>query len=333
MIGMIGKALFTNLCFNGGCLFLAKCYLNKGVLLDKKAVLFVLLTGLCDTIGDVYHNGVSSFLTVLSGFFLAYCFFRGGKGKIRRLFSAVETMVFFYVNIIYYVMAMYTLYHSNDTDLSFLDRTDYCVDLCAVFLFVLLVYTYVSLYRKKITLELQVREKILLLAYCLFLLTLFCFLQIFLEESKATLPGYFSAICMCMLTLLEILAFFGLIKNKLTDYYKRGQEYQQEYMELELAHFREYKQAQEETKRVRHDMKNNLACISMLLEEGKEQEAKTYVSQLLGEVNAFSPRVVTGDEMLDAIVASKWNKMEKAHIAFSLEGVLDQGLHWKPIDV
>lgn len=104
-------------------------------------------------------------------------------------------------------------------------------------------------------------------------------------------------------------------------------------MEMELAHFREYKQAQDETRRVRHDMKNNLACISMLLEDGKNQEAKEYVAQLLGEVNAFSPKVVTGDEMLDAIVASKWSKMEEWHIAFSLDGVLDHGLNWKPIDI
>ena len=80
-------------------------------------------------------------------------------------------------------------------------------------------------------------------------------------------------------------------------------------------------------------MKNNLACISMMLEEGKNQEAKAYVSQLLGEVNAFSPKVVTGDEMLDAIVASKWSKMEERQISFSLDGVLDQGLNWKPIDI
>ena len=50
------------------------------------------------------------------------------------------------------------------------------------------------------------------------------------------------------------------------------------------------------------------------------------------EVNALSPKVVTGDEMLDSLVSSKLAKMEELGIKFRLDGVIDGGLDWKPMD-
>lgn len=276
--------------------------------------------------------GWDDFFVAGEMFLLACCFLRGGRGKLRRLFSAVESFIYFYLNIAFYVVAMYLIYHPNDSEMTFLNTSSWG-GVCSFLVLLLIGYTYIYLYRKKITVKLQIRDKITLIVYCLFILSFACMWGVIAEESNMNLPKSFSTLVMFLFTILELFAFIGLIKKKQTDYYKKGQEYQQEYMEMELAHFREYKQAQDETSRVRHDMKNNLACISMLLEEGKNQEAKAYVSQLLGEVNAFSPKVVTGDEMLDAIVASKWSKMEERQISFSLDGVLDQGLNWKPIDI
>ena len=335
MIGTVIWTFMMSLCFYIGWIFFAKCYLNKSILLDKKNVLLLLVASLLDVVGQVSHVELANFLACINVLLLGYCFFRGGTGKIKRLLSSVEVFLF-YVSIVFYMITMYMIYHPEDTELTFLDTvldtSKWQYAYCVLILF-FIVYTYVNLYRKKITLELQIREKLLFVGNFLFLISFFCLWSMLTEDGKVKLPDSFSVLCMCMLTVLEFLAFVGLVKGKLTDYYKKGQEYQQEYMEMELAHFREYKRAQDETKRVRHDMKNNLACISMLLENGKNQEAKDYVTQLLGEVNAFSPKVVTGDEMLDAIVASKWNKMEEKQITFSMEGVLDKGLNWKPIDI
>ena len=326
-------AIFCSLTFDIGLLFLAKCFLQNSVLMDRKNGVLLILTVLLDALGARFDAAWGEIFSIASILLLGYCFLRGGSGKLRRLFSVVETIVFFYFNIAFYVMAMYSIYNPKDIEMTYLDTSDVWIYECGFVILLLVGYTYVKLYRKKIMLELQIRDKIWLVAYCLFMMSFCCIWYMLIEDSKMKLPKSFSFLIMFLLTILEVLSFLGLVKKKLTDYYKKGQEYQQEYMEMELAHFREYKQAQDETSRVRHDMKNNLACISMLLEEGKNQEAKAYVSQLLGEVNAFSPKVVTGDEMLDAIVSSKWSKMEERQISFSLDGVLDQGLNWKPIDI
>lgn len=62
-------------------------------------------------------------------------------------------------------------------------------------------------------------------------------------------------------------------------------------------------------------------------------EAKEQVEQLLGEVKDLSPKYVTGDQMLDCIMAMKATKMEEQGISFRHEGVADGGLGLKPMDV
>ena len=71
----------------------------------------------------------------------------------------------------------------------------------------------------------------------------------------------------------------------------------------------------------------------MMLEEGKTEEASEHLKQLLGNVRALSPSIITGDEMLDCIVAMKADKMKEKGIGFSMDGVADGGLNLKPMDV
>ena len=104
-------------------------------------------------------------------------------------------------------------------------------------------------------------------------------------------------------------------------------------MEAELAHFQQYKLAQEETARFRHDIKNNLLCATDMLRQGKAEEANAYLQDLLEGVETLSNRHVTGDEILDSILAFKAQKMEEQGIDFRLDGVVAGGLSWKPVDI
>ena len=124
-----------------------------------------------------------------------------------------------------------------------------------------------------------------------------------------------------------------ILKNRLGEYYKELNIYHEEILQTELAHFQQYKEAQDETRRFRHDIQNNLLCLNALMEENKLREADDYLKSLIHEVQALSPKVVTGDEMLDCIFAAKGNRMQQAGIQFQIDGVLDHGLQWKPIDI
>ena len=107
---------------------------------------------------------------------------------------------------------------------------------------------------------------------------------------------------------------------------------QEAYLAAELEYIGQYKKQQVETKAFRHDIKNNLAMTQMMLEKGNVEDAKAHIADMLGNVGSFSPKYVTGDEMLDIIVFMKADKMEEKNIRFTLDGVIDGGLNIKPMD-
>lgn len=69
-----------------------------------------------------------------------------------------------------------------------------------------------------------------------------------------------------------------------------------------------------------------------MLENENPDEAKAYLKDLLCDIRDLSPKVVTGDEMLDFIFSTKWNLMQQEQIRFQVDGVLDGGLNLKPMD-
>ena len=109
--------------------------------------------------------------------------------------------------------------------------------------------------------------------------------------------------------------------------------YQESYLESELLYIERYKKSQDRTRSFRHDMTNNLSVLLYLINEGKKEEAGVYLNEMLGQVQNMEMKYVTGDEMLDCIVAMKAEKMEKVNIRFSLEGKLESGLHRKPLEI
>jgi sensor histidine kinase regulating citrate/malate metabolism len=136
-----------------------------------------------------------------------------------------------------------------------------------------------------------------------------------------------------MLLVLGILAPVILVMNAADKSLREKNEYQETYLNAELEYIERYKNAQTETRAFRHDIINNLSLTSMMLDEGKVEDASQHLKELLGNVRALSPSIITGDEMLDCIVAMKADKMKELDIRFTTDGVVDGGLHMKPMDV
>ena len=136
-----------------------------------------------------------------------------------------------------------------------------------------------------------------------------------------------------MIPVLGIIAPIMLVMSMAEKNLREKNEYQETYLKAELEYIERYKRNQEETRAFRHDIINNLSLTNMMLEEGKAEEASEHLKQLLGNVRSLSPSIITGDEMLDCIVAMKADKMKEKGIDFTLDGVADGGLKLKPMDV
>ena len=108
---------------------------------------------------------------------------------------------------------------------------------------------------------------------------------------------------------------------------------QELYLQSELEHFRQYMHAQEETRRFRHDIRNNLLCMNEMLATGDNEKLGQYIKDMVEITDSLSFKYVTGDMLLDSILNSKAQYMEQEQIQFELDGVLAGGLTWKPMDI
>lgn len=87
-----------------------------------------------------------------------------------------------------------------------------------------------------------------------------------------------------------------------------------------LAFYESYKEAQIETRRLRHDMRNHFFCIQMLAKEGKYEELEKYLESFNEAVSEISMEFQTGNDIVDAILNVKHNIAKKKGIQIRLEG-------------
>lgn len=315
-------------------LLIGKCCFEESFVLDKKSIgLNIAVSVLHGLVVGLFGESsvVFSVVDILGTGILIWAILRGGKGILRRIVAFLQILFFMIVPIMIIsdILAM-----QFGISIAWSEKADNIVMvivgcLCSIEL----VYVYWVLYRKKICIRFQVAEKIGLFSVTLFVFVVYGFMLIADEEPFRDLQNSFSVLVLFILMVMYATFMIAMVKNKTSAYYQQMEKFQKEWMEHELAHFKEYKKSQEETRRFRHDVMNNLTCVSALLQDGKKEEAEDYLSDMLGEIRAFSPKVVTGDEMLDCIISVKWERMEEEGIVFEVDGVLDRGLNWEPIDI
>lgn len=197
-----------------------------------------------------------------------------------------------------------------------------------VFFGLLFFYMYYQIYKKGLFLHFQKREKFFAITYSLLCITLATLVEIYGKDGRIILSILGTTF---ILTAILIPIFFYYLQ--ISKHYQDLTRHQEAHIQAELAHFLQYKQTQEETRRFRHDIRNNLLCMNEMLKEGKTEETTAYLNDLLQTSSTLRAKYISGDEMLDCIVGMKAGIMEQKQIAFQLDGVLAGGLNWKPVDI
>ncbi len=315
-------------------LLIGKCCFEESLILDKKSVTVSIVMSLMYSLALLLFGEDSIYckcVDILSLLAMGWTILRGGKGYIRRIAAFLQ--VLFYsilpVFVISDILAM-----QFDTSMLWNEKMDDIVMIISACLYIIeAIYIYLTLYKKKIYIRFKVVENISLFSVTIFVWVVYGFILVAREDSFRDLQTGFLLLFILMLIMMYSTFMIAMVKNKTSAYYQQGQKFQEEWMRHELAYFKEYKKSQEETRRFRHDVTNNLTCLSALLQEGKQEEAKSCLGNMLGEIRAFSPKVITGDEMLDCIISVKWDLITENGIVFVVDGVLDRGLDWKLVDI
>lgn len=311
---------------------LLHCFFDEDFAWNKRKKIIILIISTMNTVflerafNDVVYSLIQYVIVVA---ILVY----GCKGKyFRKILLAF--FAYFMVTMIYSSIMFMGVYYfipeiNFESDIVKLDYRAYGIlALFMAFCYYRMTFLYI---RKDIHIKLGRKSYVFLIIYTVFIIFMYAMLMMLRDEPE--LEKSIQNILVIFLIVFCLMVPFYLIKGQVSNYFQHAKEYQEMFLQEQLKAFESYKAAEEETKRMRHDMKNNLTCVAMLLNEGKTNEAAAYVEDLLSEISALSPKVITGDEMLNCIISSKLEWMKRENIDFEIDGVLDKGLDWQPIDI
>ena len=267
------------------------------------------------------------------------------SNKEKRVVRAIESTICLYLYYMYVnTMIQYTYMYLRGGDFELLANTYsvlggrenliYMVVLvggAGIVSLIIFLILYFSYYKKKRYYNVRMRDRILFIVW----LVIFAIFPAIPVGGQTDIEKYqlLSYVFGVLLPILGGIAPILLVMNAAEKSLKEKNEYQETYLAAELEYIEQYKRTQTETRAFRHDIINNLSLTDMMLDEGKADEASAHIKQLLGNVRALSPSIITGDEMLDCIVAMKADKMKEKAIQFTSDGVVDGGLHMKAMDI
>lgn len=267
---------------------------------------------------------------------IAVSVFDSEKRKIIKAMKVFFTEILFLISTTNTIMVV-SAFISPNYDIESLELTPFenyaTVIINIIFFGAVFLYLRLRIAGKDLFIPITKKERIFIGIYLFYSFVLFCVTAISTENRVNSYPNALEVMMAVNTILLTILLPIFIYRNRISEFFRESTEYQKIYIEAELKHFQQYKFAQEETKRFRHDIKNNLICLSDMLSQNKTEEGKEYLKSLLGEVHRLLQKYVSGDEILDSIISSKVCVMEEANIGFSLDGVIAGGLNLEPLDI
>lgn len=116
---------------------------------------------------------------------------------------------------------------------------------------------------------------------------------------------------------------FIIIHRKKVRYYKELSEDYKEQFTQKYSYFKNYKEKQSDIAKFRHDWKNHMLLLQEMLDHGEYEKAKTYFTELSEKTVQSQQRILTGNEILDLILASKADELEQNQIQLTCNGRLE----------
>lgn len=168
-------------------------------------------------------------------------------------------------------------------------------------------------------------EKIPVIIYIVILLAeLAAFYMVMLTKNDDYLKGISDALIVILAALVIVcIVFVVFMIARLVE----RQKHSENALEIELQHNEDMQKRNKDIRKFRHDYKNHMMSLELLLGEGRFDEAQEYVIKLnsLKEVNGKN--FCTGNRLADAIMSVKLSDATSKGINISFEGSIpSQGI-------
>ena len=91
--------------------------------------------------------------------------------------------------------------------------------------------------------------------------------------------------------------------------------------------------AQNEIRKVKHDMINHFIALEAYMKQNKNDEGIQYIERIRGGLTDVPQGIYTGNLVLDAVLSSKKVLAEKNNISFSVDAIIPKEIPLEPTDI
>lgn len=174
------------------------------------------------------------------------------------------------------------------------------------------------LYRRT---ELGIWERRILYANSMLLFIIYCII-LSLPRLFTSYKTYILLGCIFIAIMIIGTSILMTMQSANVSYYKAVADMNEHYLEAQLKHFKAYQETQQETRRIRHDMKNHIICIRDLFERHEDEKLSVYLKGLSGVTQNIDRELHIGNDIADAILNEKYAIAKAQGIPFYIEGSL-----------
>lgn len=131
---------------------------------------------------------------------------------------------------------------------------------------------------------------------------------------------FWSILILTLAFLLLVVLMMLAVRESETRYFQQKVLINEYYLETQKEHYEQQSEANQEIRRIRHDMKNHAYVMKELLRRKEYGELEEYLSEVTREMEQADVSVHVGNEIADAILSEKRQKAEKLGIEIKVEG-------------
>lgn len=128
-----------------------------------------------------------------------------------------------------------------------------------------------------------------------------------------------------------LLGVVMLVNYMSKNYYKNIYEINEKLIYSQEKYFTMLLQKEEETKRFRHDMRNHINCMYILLKEKNYSELEAYFQKMGGTLSELKIKAQTGNNMVNAILNDVYVKFSDVNV--EIEGYLPDKINLSNADI
>lgn len=137
-------------------------------------------------------------------------------------------------------------------------------------------------------------------------------------------------IAICILTVLSM-GVAGLLIFGMDRIYKEQRK--QEYYQAQVAFYRMLEEQYSQMARVRHDFKNHIISLGMLLENRQWEKMESYLARMTEAGSLKSSEEATGNQVVDALIYQKRRQAEQEGISWECEMQIPKNLYVDEFDL